>query len=505
MSPSTLSVVTPVDSSVYATVKISSSEQVQAAVELATKVQKVWKKVPVQERVAMGRRFLDNLGSRKDELAKELTMQMGRPLRYTPGEIKGTQDRGKYMLDVAEEALKDVEIHEAGLEDKFKRFIRKEPVGVVLIVAPWNYPYLSSLNGVLPSIIAGNAVILKHSSQTPLCGERFAQAWKEAGLPEGIFQCIHMSHADTESLVGNPLINYVNFTGSVEGGHQIQKAASKKFIGTRPRKQPENTKGSNVSKSFNSCTYDDVLSLFRYIRLATGLELGGKDPAYVRPDCDLKYTVETLVDGSFFNSGQCCCAIERIYVHADIYDEFVSAFIKETKNYRLGDPLDLETTLGPMVKAKAADFVRGQIADAVAQGAKAHIDLSLFPADKPGTPYMAPQVLTEVTHKMRVMTEESFGPVIGIMKVASDDEAIQLMNDSDFGLSASIWTNNADAALAIGDRIDTGTWFMNRCDYLDPALAWVGVKDSGRGCTLSKFGYDQVTRLKSFHMKLTTA
>ncbi|KAF9934039.1 hypothetical protein FBU30_003549 [Linnemannia zychae] len=468
MTPSTLTVVTPVDSTPFATVQISSSEQVQAAVQHAAKAQKAWKKVPVKQRVEIGRRFLEILGSRKDELAKELTMQMGRPLRYTPGEIKGTQDRGKYMLDVAEDTLKDVEIVEAGLEGKFKRFIRKEALGVVLIVAPWNYPYLSSLNGVLPSIIAGNSVILKHSSQTPLCGERFAQAWTEAGLPDGVFQCIHMSHADTESLVRNPLVNYVNFTGSVEGGHQIQKAASEKFI-------------------------------------ATGLELGGKDPAYVRPDCDLKYTIETLVDGSFFNSGQCCCAIERIYVHADIYDAFVEAFIAETKNYRLGNPLDPETTLGPMVKAKAADFVRAQIAEAISQGAKAHIDTSLFPADKPGTPYMAPQVLTEVTHKMRVMTEESFGPVIGIMKVASDEEAIHYMNDSDFGLSASIWTSDPDAALRIGDQIETGTWFMNRCDYLDPALAWVGVKDSGRGCTLSKFGYDQVTRLKSFHMKLVTA
>ncbi|KAI7821496.1 aldehyde dehydrogenase [Gamsiella multidivaricata] len=468
MSPSTLSVVTPVDSTVFAKVQISSTEQVQAAVERAAKAQKGWKQVPLKDRVETGRRFLEVFGTRKDELAKELTMQMGRPLRFTPGEIKGTQDRGKYMVDIAEEALKDVEIHEAGLEGKFKRFIRKVPVGVVLIVAPWNYPYLSSLNGVLPSIIAGNAVILKHSSQTPLCGERFAQAWKEAGLPEDVFQCIHMSHADTESLVGHPLINYVNFTGSVEGGHQIQKAASKKFI-------------------------------------ATGLELGGKDPAYVRPDCDLKYTVETLVDGSFFNSGQCCCAVERIYVHADVYDEFLDLFVKETKNYRLGNPLDPETTLGPMVKAKAADFVRGQIAEAVSQGAKTHIDVSTFPADKPGTPYMAPQVLTEVTHEMRVMTEESFGPVIGIMKVTSDEEAIRLMNDSAFGLSASIWTKDTDAALKIGDQIETGTWFMNRCDYLDPALAWVGVKDSGRGCTLSKFGYDQVTRLKSFHLKLVTA
>ncbi|KAG0232667.1 hypothetical protein BGW41_001757 [Actinomortierella wolfii] len=468
MSPNrkTFSVITPVDSTEYKTLPLSTSEEVQAAATRAHEAFQEWSRTPVAKRVEIGRRFLECFGSRKDELAKEITYQMGRPIRYTPGEINGTLSRGQYMVDVAEEALKDVEIPDgaAGIGAGFKRFIRKEPLGVVLIVAPWNYPYLTSLNGVLPSILAGNSVILKHSSQTPLCGERFAQAWKEAGLPDGVFQCVHMSHADCEALIKNEVVKFVNFTGSVDGGHQIQKAASDKFI-------------------------------------ATGLELGGKDPAYVRADCDLEYTIENLVDGSFFNSGQCCCAIERIYVHADVYDAFVKGFVDLTKKYKLGNPLDPETTLGPMVKAKAADFVRDQIEEAIAQGAVAHIDPSTFPADKKGTPYMAPQVLTNVTHKMRVMHEESFGPVIGIMKVHSDEEAIQLMNDSEFGLSASIWTKDTEAAIRIGDQVQTGTWFMNRCDFLDPALAWVGVKDSGRGCTLSKFGYDQVTRLKSFHLK----
>tara|TARA_R110002049_G_scaffold70382_10_gene181872 strand:- start:343 stop:1086 length:744 start_codon:yes stop_codon:yes gene_type:complete len=235
--------------------------------------------------------------------------------------------------------------------------------------------------------------------------------------------------------------------------------------------------------------------------IGIGLELGGKDPAYVRADADLAHAVENVTDGAFFNSGQSCCGIERVYVHADVYDDFVSGMVDLAKGYVLGDPLDDATTLGPMVRPKAADFVRGQIAEAVQAGAQALIDPKAFPRDAAGSAYMAPQVLTGVDHGMRVMTEESFGPVVGVMKVASDDEAVALMNDSDFGLTASIWTADADAALALGSRVETGTLFMNRADYLDPALAWTGVKNSGRGCTLSPLGYDHLTRPMSFHLR----
>ena len=234
--------------------------------------------------------------------------------------------------------------------------------------------------------------------------------------------------------------------------------------------------------------------------IGTGLELGGKDPAYVRADAPLQATIENLVDGSYFNSGQSCCAVERIYVQKTIYKNFVEAFVELTRQYRLGNPLDPQTTLGPMVRTAAADAVRAQIRDALTKGAKALLDPKV---DKEGTPYLPPQVLVDVDHNMAVMTEETFGPVVGIMSVDSDDQAIALMNDSRYGLTASIWTADAQAALRIGDRVETGTWFMNRCDYLDPALAWTGVKDSGRGCTLSRLGLESFTRPKSFHLRLS--
>jgi len=333
-------------------------------------------------------------------------------------------------------------------------------------MAPWNYPYLASVNTVVPAIVAGNSVILKVSQQTPRVAVHYAEAFRDAGLPEGVFQYLHANHDDLARLIADRRIRFVAFTGSVAGGAAVQRAASEQFI-------------------------------------ATNLELGGKDPAYVRADAPLAATIENLVDGAYFNAGQSCCAVERIYVHQDIYLPFVEGFIDLTRKYRLGNPLDLETTLGPMVRASAAGFVRDQIAEAVGQGARAVIDEREFAAASEGTPYVAPQVLLDVDHRMRVMTEETFGPVVGVMAVKNDDEAVQLMNDSRYGLTASIWTSDVDAAIRIGDSVDTGTWFLNRCDYLDPALAWTGVKDSGRGCSLSRLGYESLTRPKSFHLRLT--
>jgi len=226
-----------------------------------------------------------------------------------------------------------------------------------------------------------------------------------------------------------------------------------------------------------------------------------KDPAYVRADASLDETVTQLVDGAFFNSGQSCCAVERIYVAAPLYDEFVEAFVEKVKQYRLGSPLELETTLGPMVSTAAAQRVRAQIKDAVDAGATTCIEPTQFKAEKEGTPYLAPQVLINVNHAMPLMRDESFGPVVGIMKVMDDDEALTLMNDSLYGLTASIWTADETQAASLGDALQTGTVFMNRCDYLDPGLAWVGVKQSGRGCALSELGYAQLTRPKSFYLR----
>jgi acyl-CoA reductase-like NAD-dependent aldehyde dehydrogenase len=456
-----VSCISPVDGSVYVERPYVTSEEIAAAVQNAVDAQQQWKRTSIKERAAICTKAIDAFVSKKDRIAEGLTWQMGRPIRYGAGEVGGVEERARHMIAVAEEALADIPAEQ---KEGFTRFIRRDPLGVTFVIAPWNFPYLTSVNSIIPAIMAGNAVILKHSAQTPLCAEMYAEVFEEAGLPKGIFQFLHLSHPHTEALIKAPEIDYVAFTGSVPGGAMVETAAAGRFVGV-------------------------------------GLELGGKDPAYVRSDADVKNAAESLVDGAFFNTGQSCCGIERIYVHESVYDEFLEVAKETTLGYKLGNPTDPDVTIGPLVRAGAADFVRKQTADAIEAGAKALIPEGSFGTDEPGTPYLGPQILVDVDHSMNVMTEESFGPVVGVMKVSSDEEAIKLMNDSDFGLTASIWTTDADAALRIGDEVSTGTWFMNRCDYLDPALAWTGVKDSGRGCTLSALGYDYLTRPKSFHLK----
>jgi acyl-CoA reductase-like NAD-dependent aldehyde dehydrogenase len=456
--------ISPVDGSIFAERQLATPREIENVLAKAGASQAAWKRVPVAERAAACMRMLDWLVERADEIGEELTWQIGRPIAYSPNEIRrGFQERVNYLAGIAERELADIEIEH---KENFRRFIRREPVGVVLVLAPWNYPWLASVNAVVPAILAGNSLILKIAPQTPLVAERYAEAFKAAGLPEGVFQFLHIDHDQVAEVIGDSRVGFVAFTGSVAGGHAVQRAASERFI-------------------------------------ATGLELGGKDPAYVRPDAPMRATIENLVDGAMFNSGQSCCAVERVYAHRDVYDQFVAGFVEMTKQYKLGNPLDPATTLGPMVRADAADKARAHIADALKKGARALIDPALFPAAKEGAAYLAPQVLVDVDHSMLAMTEETFAPVVGIMPVKDDEEAIKLMNDSRYGLTASIWTADVDAALRIGDRINTGTWYMNRCDYLDPALAWTGVKDSGRGCTLSKLGFEAFTRPKSFHLRLS--
>lgn len=456
-----LSVVTPVDGSVYVERPYSSPDEIALALDAATAAQNAWAATSLADRAKLCTAAVDAFVAKPDSHVEELAWQMGRPIRYGKGEVGGFEERARHMIDIAETALADVSIAD---KPGFSRWIKRVPLGVVFTVAPWNYPYLTSVNSIIPALMAGNAVILKHAAQTPLCAERLFEAFESAGAPKGLFQFLHLTHDQAAKVVASTQIAFVAFTGSVPGGIAMERAAVGHFKGI-------------------------------------GLELGGKDPAYVRADANLDHAVENVADGVFFNSGQSCCGIERIYVHADAYDRFVDGISELTRQYVLGSPLDHATTLGPMVRTSAADFVREQTAEAVTAGAKALIDVSGFAADEEGTPYLAPQVLVDVDHAMRVMSEESFGPVVGIMKVGSDDEAITLMNDSEFGLTASVWTEDADAAVRIGNQVETGTWFMNRCDYLDPALAWTGVKQSGHGCTLSSVGYEQLTRPKSYHLR----
>jgi len=458
----TFQTITPVDGSVYLEKEYHTPEEVEATLVKAQIAQRAWEALPLSERKGYIRTFIDVIVAQKDAIAEEISRQMGRPISQSGFEVNGFQERAEYLLSIADASLEAYCPEEM---EGFERCVEKEPLGIVAILSPWNYPFLTSVNVLIPALLAGNAVIMKHSLQTPLVAERYAAALEEAGLPEGVFSVLHIDHALTATLLGDERIDGVFFTGSVEGGHAVQEAVANKFI-------------------------------------PCGLELGGKDPAYVRSDANLETTVPNLVDGSFFNSGQSCCGIERIYVHEDLYDDFVDRFVEETKKYKLGSPLDDETTIGPMVKTSASDFVRGQIREAVEAGATALIDESLFPASQEGTPYLAPQVLVDVDHSMSVMQEESFGPVVGIMKVSDDAEAIERMNDSEYGLTASLWTRDPERARELSREIETGTVYMNRCDYLDPALAWTGVKNTGRGVSLSPFVYDSVTRLKSIHFKL---
>lgn len=455
----TAKIISPIDGSIYAERPYASDAAINAAVTAARQAQVGWAQLSIAERASYCRAALNALAAMQEAIIPEIAWQMGRPTRYG-GENGGVQERGQYMIDIAEEALAP---YVPAQKDGFRRYVKHVPLGVVMVIAPWNYPYLTAVNTIIPALMAGNSVILKHATQTLLTGERFAQAFEKAGIPKGVFQNIVLDHASTEKLLASGSIDHVNFTGSVGGGRAIEKAAAGTFM-------------------------------------SLGLELGGKDPAYVLPDVNLDHAVANLVDGAFFNSGQCCCGIERIYVHEAVYDRFVDGFIDLTKQYVVGNPLDNATTLGPMAHARFADLIREQKAEAVRKGAKAHVNMTVD-NDIAGSPYIAPEVLTNVDHQMSVMREESFGPIVGIMKVRNDEEALALMNDSIYGLTASLWTTDTDHAAALSDSIETGTVFMNRCDYLDPALVWTGVKDTGKGAALSPIGYGNLTRPKSFHLR----
>lgn len=458
----TLQCISPIDGSVFAERPVVEKSEALASIAKLRDAQKTWAKRPLQERIDLVRAGVARLGEMNDEIAPEIAKMMGRPIRYG-GEFGGVNERASHMAEIAESALKPIVVEES---DAFERRIEREAHGVILVIAPWNFPYMTAINTVAPALIAGNAVVIKHSTQTLVSGERMVQAFVEAGLPDDLFINLYLDHEITGALIQSRQFNFVNFTGSVGGGRAIERAAAGTFTGV-------------------------------------GLELGGKDPGYIMEDADVDAAVDTLIDGAFFNSGQSCCGIERIYVTASLYDAFVEKAVATVSAYKLGNPMDEATTLGPMANVRFASEVREQISEAIRDGATALIDPALFPADDGGA-YLAPQILTNVTHDMKVMREESFGPVVGIMKVESDAEAIQLMNDSDFGLTASLWTQDVSRAAEIGAQLETGTVFMNRADYLDPALCWTGCKDTGRGGALSVIGFHNLTRPKSYHLKKVT-
>ncbi|KAK0715588.1 Aldehyde/histidinol dehydrogenase [Lasiosphaeris hirsuta] len=440
-----------------------SAQDLQELPEIATTAFQAWRTTPLADRQIIIRKALKLLGEKQDDLATELTVQMGRPIAYTGKEIATAIKRAEYLLKISDEALKDTD---GEAEKGFKRFIRKIPVGPVLIIFAWNYPYLVLINSLIPALLAGNSVILKPSPQTPTIAEQISKVFSEAGLLDGVIQYFHSgSPIIIESIVRNPKISLVCFTGSVAGGLAVQGAASDRIV--------------NV-----------------------GLELGGKDPAYVRGDVDIAWAAEEIVDGAIFNSGQSCCSIERVYVDETIHDEFVIAVQNVLKGYRLGDPLKKDTHIGPVISKRSKETIEAHIKDALDKGAvNATPENATFSNLPEKGNFVAPTLLTGVDHSMVTMKDETFGPVIPVMKVKSDAEAVSLMNDSDFGLTASIWTKDTEKGYQLCDQVEAGTVFVNRADFPSPDLAWTGWKNSGKGVTLSRFGFDQFVKLKSYHLK----
>ena len=457
-----MNLVNPATEETFRTIEMTSEAELGAILERMRAAQKKWREVPVNERVEICRGFVDAFKSMRETVALDITRQMGKPLVQSRREVDTMLDRADSMLRLAPLGMAD-----ETLEPKpgLRRFIRHEPLGIVLDIPAWNYPLLIAVNVVIPALLAGNAVLIKHARLTPLCGDAFIQAFRQTTLPRDLVASVRVDHDTITRLISRRAVDFISFTGSVEGGREVYRQASTQL-------------------------------------LDMGLELGGKDPALVCADANFDFAVANLVDGAFYNAGQSCCAVERIYVARPLFQRFVDAFVAEVRNYNVGDPENPATGIGPLAQHKALGILKHQVDQAVERGAK------LLTGGKraPGRGYFfEPAVLVDVDHSMSLMTEESFGPVIGIMAVDSEDEATGLMNDSPYGLTASIWTEDAARGEALAARTAAGTVYLNRCDYLDPELAWVGIKDSGHGCTLSRLGFHYLTRPKSFHLRTKTA
>jgi acyl-CoA reductase-like NAD-dependent aldehyde dehydrogenase len=453
--------VNPATEDVFRIIEPTSEAELESILSRMRAAQALWRDVPVEQRVEICCQFITAFRSMKDAVALDITRQMGKPIGQSRREVDTMLDRAETMVRLAPGALQDDVLPP---KEGFRRFIRHEPLGIVLDIPAWNYPLLIAVNVIVPALLSGNAVLIKHARLTPLCGDAFVEAFRKTSLPHDLVASVHVSHGAIRKLVEARAVDFISLTGSVEGGRQVYQEASSRL-------------------------------------LDMGLELGGKDPAFVREDANFAFAVENLVDGAFYNAGQSCCAVERIYVMRRLFPRFVEAYVAEVKKYKLGSPEDEATTVGPLAQRKTVEFMEFQVGQAVARGARVLTGGRRLPG--PGY-YFEPTVLVDVNHDMSVMMEESFGPVIGIMAVASDEEAVRLMNDSPYGLTASIWTEDIERGEKLAHQTAAGTVYINRCDFLDPELPWVGIKDSGHGCTLSRLGFLYLTRPKSFHLRTRT-
>ncbi|NQT93976.1 MAG: aldehyde dehydrogenase family protein [Lentisphaerae bacterium] len=453
-----LTVTSPFDQEPVTRLPYDQGSGLEARIANASETAERWRDLPFEERIlrvqAGVTRFLDD----GEKTAMDVTRQMGKPLAQSRNEINTVRERAEYMLSIAPEALRADTLPP---KDGFHRRIEHVPLGIVFNIAAWNYPLVIPVNVIVPALVAGNVVLLKHSARTPLSGQAFETAFQSADMP-GLVTNLVLTHEDAAQLVSDPRIAHVAFTGSVEGGIEIYRRASSHCV--------------------------DV-----------GLELGGKDPAYVADDADLAFSVENIVDGACYNAGQSCCAVERVYVHRNRYDEFVERAKTLLEEYQMGDPMDDATTLGPLARAAALDELEAQVEDAV--GRKAQLLLGGERSPDTAGNFFPPTLIAELTQDAAVMQEESFGPILPVMAVQNDEEALRHMNDTRFGLTASVWTRDNERAEHFAAHLNAGTIFQNRCDYLDPALPWTGVKDSGKGSTLSRYGFLHLTRRKSIHFR----
>lgn len=426
-----------------------------------------WRHSKLSERIALLQSWMKEFAARKEALALDITNQMGKPLSQARGEVDTAIKRAAALLELAPEALGEEPVTQDP-NPALLRKITKEPIGVVLALVPWNYPLLCAVNTVVAAVLAGNSVLLKHSERTPLCSEAFEASFAAAGAPKNLVRAFHASHALLPQVLRHPSVAYVQFTGSVGGGRAVYAAtAASRFI--------------------------DV-----------GLELGGKDAAYVASDADLPYAISNVVDGAMYNAGQSCCAVERVFVHDKHYDAFVEGAKQSLQQYVLGDPKLEATNMGPIAQAAHVAFLEAQVAEAAQLGAR--VLLGGKPtSDATGKGrFFQPTLVADATAQMRVLREESFGPILAVSKVSSDAAAVRAINDSEFGLTASIWSADLERAANLAQQLQVGTVYMNRCDFLDPYLAWSGRKDSGKGIGLSKFGFAPFYRTKSWNFRPST-
>ncbi len=451
----------PFTGDVACTVPLADDAAVSATLDRARAATRDLRALSVADRIALCERAVVAMERNVDSIAADISRMMGKPLAQAKGEVGGMAGRARHMMSIAEAALADVVL---APKEGFERRIAKEPLGVVFDLPAWNYPLLTAVNALVPAVLAGNVVIVKHSPRSPLCGEHFARAFAEAGAPKDAVQALHCDHPMSEKIVGDGRVDEVLFTGSVFGGHRIQEAAAKRFV-------------------------------------HLGLELGGNDPAYVAADCDLEKTVENIVDGACYNAGQSCCAVERVYVHKSLYKRFVELAEPLVRAYVMGDPMDARTTLGPIAQPNHVAELEAFVRDAEAKGARVVTGGKRASVDGKGRFFEA-TLVEGATQAMALLQRESFGPILPVASVDSDEEALRQMNDSRLGLTASVWTRDRERASRMARALEFGTVYMNRCDALDPALPWTGVKDSGRGVTLSALGFDALTRPKAIHFRL---